>query len=575
MINSSKFIKTKKIVGFNIEMDLKIPVAKNINLNATLYSPLLEIHNPTILCLTPYISDTYHERAKYFAQNKFNFLLIDCRGRGNSDGEFIPNTYEKEDFPKIFQWIKSQKWFDGNLTMWGGSYSGFSQWMAVAKQCKELKTIVPTASAYMAYDFPMYKNLVFPYISQWLSLVNGKTSNKNLFSDSEFWDRNFKNLHQKNIAFQSLESIVSKENLQFSSWMQHPKIDSFWEKKRLSETEYKNVKIPILTITGYYDGDQLGALRYYKEHLEFGEKQFTKEHYLIIGPWDHAGTRSPKRNIAGIEFSENSIIDMNKLHLQWYNWIIRKQQKPEILKDKVVYYLMGKEEWKSAPNLSSISKKSLSFYLNSNSGKANDIFNSGFLQTKSSDSQPDKYIYNPCDTRFSNLEFDSRDKYLTDQKEAYNLFGAGLIYHSPPFEKMIEFTGEISFTGYFSMNVLDTDIYVSLSEILPDGNQIFLTSDYIRARYRDSLLKENFIIPHKIEEFNFNKFTFFSRLISKGSRLRLLIKAPNSIYVQKNFNSGENVVTENAKNSKIAEVILYHNHKYPSVLKLPIVEEYN
>lgn len=37
----------------------------------------------------------------------------------------------------------------------------------------------------------------------------------------------------------------------------------------------------------------------------------------MIGPWDHAGTRTPKREFAGLIFGEASLVDMNKLHLEW------------------------------------------------------------------------------------------------------------------------------------------------------------------------------------------------------------------------------------------------------------------
>lgn len=56
-----------------------------------------------------------------------------------------------------------------------------------------------------------------------------------------------------------------------------------------SPAEYAAINIPILTITGYFDADQLGALHYYKMHNKYGNRQTVKNHYLLIGPWDHSG----------------------------------------------------------------------------------------------------------------------------------------------------------------------------------------------------------------------------------------------------------------------------------------------
>jgi hypothetical protein len=53
----------------------------------------------------------------------------------------------------------------------------------------------------------------------------------------------------------------------------------------------------------------------------------------------------------------------------------------------------------------------------------------------------------------------------------------------------------------------------------------------MRARYRRSLVQEELVEPGKIERYEFSTFTFFSRRIAKGSRLRLLICSPDSIHV--------------------------------------------
>ncbi len=34
--------------------------------------------------------------------------------------------------------------------------------------------------------------------------------------------------------------------------------------------DYKRINIPILTITGHYDGRQYGALEYYRRHMAYG-----------------------------------------------------------------------------------------------------------------------------------------------------------------------------------------------------------------------------------------------------------------------------------------------------------------
>ena len=74
---------------------VKIPMRDGIKLNATVYKPKkTDDPLPGIFTLTPYISDNYHARAYDFSQKGYVVLLVDSRGRGNSQGEFHPNLQE-------------------------------------------------------------------------------------------------------------------------------------------------------------------------------------------------------------------------------------------------------------------------------------------------------------------------------------------------------------------------------------------------------------------------------------------------------------------------------------------------
>ncbi len=74
----------------NMSWGVKVPMRDGVKLNATVYRPDAKDAVPVIFTMTPYISDTYHDRAMYFARNGYVFALVDVRGRGNSGGEFEP-----------------------------------------------------------------------------------------------------------------------------------------------------------------------------------------------------------------------------------------------------------------------------------------------------------------------------------------------------------------------------------------------------------------------------------------------------------------------------------------------------
>src|ERR1051325_7156720 len=63
---------------FDIRWGVKIPMRDGVQLNATLYLPQSgTAKTPAVFTLTPYISDTYHERGAYFAAHGYAFALVD------------------------------------------------------------------------------------------------------------------------------------------------------------------------------------------------------------------------------------------------------------------------------------------------------------------------------------------------------------------------------------------------------------------------------------------------------------------------------------------------------------------
>jgi putative CocE/NonD family hydrolase len=336
--------------------------------------------------------------------------------------------------------------------------------------------------------------------------------------------------------------------------------------------DYKKFTLPILTITGDYDADQPGAFTFYKRDMEYGNAEAKARHYLIIGPWDHAGTRTPKAEMGGLKFAPASVLDLNKLHTEWYDWTMKDGKKPDFLKKRVAYWVMGKEEWKYADSLDAISNAQETLYLGSN-GTASDAFHSGALLDKSAGgASSDSWTYDPLDTRPGEAESDNDPNFLTSQRYIMNLFGEGVVYHSAPFSASTEISGFPKLTLWLSMDVPDTDLEADLYEILPDGGSIALTSATMRARYRESLRDPQPVPEGKVEKYVFDNFTFFSRQFAKGSRLRLVVRSINSINAQKNYNSWGDVSHEAGKDAKTAHITLLHDADHPSALLLPLVQ---
>ena len=554
---------------------VKIKLRDGVQLNATIYKPHEQKETlPVILQLTPYISDTYHPRGIYFAKNGYVYVIVDSRGRGSSEGIFDPLMQEAKDGYDIVEWLAIQKYCNGKVTMWGGSYSGYDQWATAKELPPHLKTIVPVASVKPGVDFPIRYNVSWPYVVQWLTYTNGKTPNALLFNDKSYWANKFGERFQKDLPFKNLDTLVGNPNATFQKWVAHPTYDDYFKSMSPTPAQYAKIEIPILTITGHYDSDQPGALTFYKEFMQYASSSAKSNHYLIIGPWNHAGTRTPTKEVGGLIFGDACLLDMNELHKQWYDFTLKSGSKPIFLKDKVAYFVSNKNIWKYASSLDEIGKDKQNLYLNTTNNSLHNVLQSAVLQSSiPQKSIPAEYTYNPLDKKFISMEFrmsSIADNYLTDQRLAYALGNAGVIYHSAAYENETEVSGFFELKTYIETDVKDVDIIASIYEIKADGSSVLLTTQTIRARYRDDLEKEKLLQSGEINLFHFKNFPFISRVIEKGSRLRLIISSPNGIYEQKNYCSGGVVANETAKDAHTAHIKIYNDSKHQSVLVVPV-----
>lgn len=571
---STHLVSAQEKANYDLRWGVKVPMRDGVQLNATLYLPDNQAAPlPVIIDLTPYISDGYHIRGKYFSQNGYVYAIVDCRGRGSSEGKFDPLRQEAKDGYDVVEWMAKQSFCNGKVTMWGGSYSGYNQWATAKEFPPHLTTIVPVASVHPGIDYPNPGNIFMSYMISWLTFTSGQTGNANIFGESAFWQTKYSERYEKHLPFSQLDKIAGNETTVFQTWLKHPAYDAYWQNMSPQKEHFERMNMPILTITGHYDADQLGAMTYYKNFMKYASAEAKAKKYLIIGPWDHSGTRTPHVDVGGLMFGKASLLDLNQLHKEWYDHVMKGKPLPEFLKKRVAYYVTGDERWKYADDLESIATEKRTLYLRS--AGTTTVFQSGSLTAQLPASEkPDVIKYNPLNTARGiaarKIEEDDNN-YLVNQIDLVNAGTEAAVYHSDVFTDSTELTGMPEARLYVSSDAPDADIRAALYEVTANGQSILLSSQQLRLRYRDSLEKETVMLPGLVYTVLLNNFTFISRRIAPGSRLRLGIMCINSINWQKNYGSGGDVANETAKDARPVVLNIHHDRKYPSALIIPIV----
>ena len=552
------------------QWDVKIPLRDGVRLSGTLYRPAHQSESrPCVFTLTPYIAQTYHDRGIFFAAHGYPFLTVDVRGRGNSEGSFRPFIQEANDGYDVVEWLAKQPYCNGRIAMWGGSYSGYDQWATAKMFPPHLATIVPVAAPAAGVDFPSRNNVPTNYAVRWLVFTGGHTSQDRIFGDDAFWVQSFRRFIESGTAYRKLDRFIGDSSPVFQAWVDHPDFDTYWAAYNPTDDQYARLDLPILTITGLYDDDQPGALAHYRRHMRVASPTARARHFLVIGPWDHAGTRTPKQEFMGLKFGPASLLDIPQLHLDWYRYTMEGGPKPEFLRAGVAYYVSGAERWRYAETLESITSEERPFFLDSAGDSARDPYSAGMLSpAHRGQGASDHYRYDPRDVTLAKIESESNLDSVLD-REVTLANPAKLVYVSEPFGQDQELSGFFRLRAWIAIDQPDTDFVVTVSEISPQGTVIPLSSDLIRARYREGSGHQQLVTTPKPLPYDFDHFTFASRWVPKGGRLEVLISAANSIQNQKNYNGGGVVADETMADSRVVTVKVFHDAKRQSVLYVP------
>jgi putative CocE/NonD family hydrolase len=558
--------------------DVWIPLRDGTRLHAARYDALeASGPGPCLVTLTPYTADGNHRPARYLAERGYTAIVVETRGRGDSGGEFRPFD-EAEDGHDIVEWLARQPYCDGQVGMFGGSYAGYAQWATAKTRPPHLATIVPAASAAPGIDLPMRNNISLPYAARWLTLTSGRTQHGGAFGDSPMWTATFREFLDSGLPFPELGSFVGNQAATFREWASHPVLDDYWDARRPTAEEYEHIDIPILSITGTYDAAQPGALHYYREHMRSTSRRASDNHHLILGPWEHSGTRSPIAAFGGITLGAECLVDLLALHVEWFDWVMRAGEKPEFLEDAVAYYTMGRDEWRFADSLESVAARTAPLFLTDTTTG----IEGGRLSETRRDAAPAAYTYDPLDPRRIDVEGTLRDPQplvllrpthptddLADDTLVEAERGWSFIWDGERLEEEATVSGFFRLEAWISIDQPDTDFKVAVYEVRDGGHVQLLSSDVKRARHRESLHDSRCVdsgVPHL---FRFDGFTFVSKELARGSRLRLTLGPLDSIYWQRNYNSDRPVAEQTRLDARPVVVTLYQDESHPSALYVP------
>lgn len=547
---TSKIVKLEQQRRFVIQSDVLVKLKHGIELVTTIVRGRGQVKpNSTALQYTIYADEASHiKTAMHAAAHGYIGIVANSRGKRSSNNDIVPWEHEGEDASQLVNWITEQIWSNGTVVMYGGSYNGFTQWATAKHMPKGLKAMAPYVAANLITGLPYENNIALTGNFEWpMYVTNNKTVDESIYSDWQRTDKILNELYTSGRPIVDIDKIANKPSPWLQKWFEHPEDDTYYQRMVPYKEDYQRINIPVLSITGYFEGGQISALNYLHEHYKYN---INANHALLIGPYNHGSAQNkPRSHHSNYELDPVALEkDTEEVVFEWFDYVLYGKPQPKLVQNKVNYQVMGTNEWRFANSLQTLNQQRLSFYIQNT--KTNDEQN--YMLAQKPSSQPNEYIEQTVDMQ-DRTEQRNRAPWPVIQ-DSINKQG-GIQIETPVFKQDMELTGAI--TGFFdiAINKKDVDIGFNYYEVTAQGEVFHLNNYRSRASYADDMGNRHLLIPNIKRRVPIVNARFTSKLIKKGSKVVLVLNVNKNVDAQVNLGTGKAVnhehVSEAGKELKL------------------------
>ena len=279
------------------ERSVRIAMADGVELAATLFLPQSAVDGdqpqPCLLEALPYRKDdltsSYAEGyRKLRDEHSYAVCRVDLRGTGSSSGDATDEypLVERTDLCTVIAWLAEQEWCDGNVGMFGTSYSGFNSLQIAAERPPALKAIVAIYSSddrwtddvhwrgnalrlvdlvdYCHYMTPM---CVLPPVPAEWPAGDGPGDGP---GDGRSWREEWMRRWETNEPW-------------LLTWLRENRDGPYWRAGSLRHLGYDRIQCPTMIVAGWADGYRNNSFRTVEALGAAGTPW-----RLLAGPWAHA-----------------------------------------------------------------------------------------------------------------------------------------------------------------------------------------------------------------------------------------------------------------------------------------------
>ena len=542
--------------------DQRVPMRDGIRISADVYVPLGAGALPTIIQFTPYEStrERFIAWGVWFARRGYAAVVVDVRGRYESEGEFYPWTKDGVDAHDTLTWAAAQGWCNGRIGTWGRSYGGLIQWQLAHLGHPNLVCVAPNVihddyfwdGYWTGGAFQLALTLGAGALwSSAMALITGPAARDIVLNDRIF----------AHLPLIELDEVVLGRKVDYwHDWWEHQTNDAWWQQFHHRPDK---LQVPIFQQGGWFDPYSGSHLRKY---AAIGDRLPNR---VLMGPWSHEEEVETFRG--DIDLSP-ALTVIREHELVFYDRYLKEVDNDWDSRPPLELYVLGANEWRGEREWPLARTEFTQWYLGSGGALGPGEPGAG---------EPgDTYLYDPADpvptiggvnsvlTMTQGAETPivpgPRDQRVLEARDDV------LSYTSKLLDRDLDVVGPLEVVLYAASSARDTDWIVRLCDVFPNGRSIFITEGIIRARYRNGVDGDTveLLEPGEVAAYRIRCYPL-ANVFLRGHRLRLDITSSSFPRFSRNLNTGEDVGT--GTRMEVARQTVLHTSRYPSHVLLPVV----
>jgi uncharacterized protein len=461
--------------------------ADGARLDSDVYRPDCGGAFPVLLMRQPYgrriASTVAYAHPSWYAAHGYIVVVQDVRGRGTSEGRFRLFADDAADGGETIAWAAGLPGANGRLGMYGFSYQGHTQLLALATGRAELQAICPAMATWDVRTEWAYEGDAFCLLSnlQWgiqmaaeqARLAGDVAAYESLFAASRALP-----LHApRPCRPEILETFACYGH--YRDWVVNSAAGAYWQSIGVGQAlEGKSMDVPMLHIGGWYDLMLNGTLRVYREACA----RSSKPQRLIIGPWTHM----PWGRHAGADFGPDATGDIDALQIAWFDRFLKDIDNGADREPPVrLFDLIGKT-WRFFDTWPQPRRRAL---YTSSDGLAATTMSGQLGEQRPSRPTSDVIVHDPW-RPVPALGGHNAELGGMQERSALDDRTDVLVYSTRPVPAPIALVGDVELNLSVRADQPCFDVSAVLSRVTPDGRAFNLTQGHCRVeKHRDAPIR--------------------------------------------------------------------------------------